>query len=211
MEADYALTQFAFEHERNSQATAQDDKLIVNFEMLPHLDKDASKKEGRPIFTTREYVTIIIPGDKNTVVRRPVWDMDKRRFPRQYAAFKNGQEQQVTGTPLEQVAWITRSQIEELKFFNVRTLEQLAGIPDFQAQKFMGIQTLKQKAADHIKLAKEQAPLMEMESKLRERDQKIAQQDEQLQQLSAQVEALMKLQEGRSSRKGKAREETEEE
>lgn len=190
-EASYDMTQFAMDGERG-RAFTQDEKLIVNFQMIPHLDKAASKEQGRPIYTSREYITILVPGDKNNVVKRPVWSQDTQRFPRQYAAFKNNQSQQVTGTPLETVPWITREQVEELKFFHMQTLEQLANCPDVHAQKFMGINSMRQRARDHIAAAKEQAPLAQLRAEVEKRDAQLKEQNDLIARLS---ERLSKLEE----------------
>lgn len=186
-EADYGTTQMAF---RDGRTSEQDAKLIVNFEMRPHLDKKRSSEEGRPIFTPKEYVTIIVPGDKNNVVCRPVWEKDKQRFPRQYQAFLNNHEQNVVGTPLEQVPWITREQVEELKFFHVRTLENLADMPDSNAQRFMGINKLRQRARDHIAAAKEAAPIAMLQEELRKRDATLNEMKALLEKQSAKIAAL---------------------
>jgi hypothetical protein len=167
LDAGYDVTSMAFDADRG-RAFTNDDKLIVAFHMEPVLDKAASKAEGRPIYVSKEFVRIIVPGDKNNIVNRPVWAQDLQRFPRQYAAFKANQSQDLSGTPLETVPWITREQVEELKYFNVRTLEQLANIPDVHAQKFMGINTLRVRARDAIAFAKEQAPIQALAEAKRE-------------------------------------------
>jgi hypothetical protein len=192
MEADYGTTAFAFDQERG-RANTEDDKLIVNFQLMPHPDQEASLKEGRPIFKMKEYVTIMVPGDKNNIVNRPVWKgRDDMRFARQYAAFKNNQSQEADGTPLEQVAWITRNQVEELKHFHVKTLEQLANLADVHAQRFMGINSMRTRARDQIAAAKEQAPLAQLRAEVTKREDQIKQQNE----LIAKLEArLVKLEE----------------
>lgn len=189
MEADYGATEMAFQGERGRQF-AQDDSLIVNFTMKPHLDKEASAAEGRPIYKPREYVTIMVPGDKNNTVNRPVWAQDLQRFPQKYAAFKNGQSQDVSGTPLETVPWLTREQVEEMKFFNIRTLEQLANCPDVHAQKFMGIHALRTRARDQIKAAKELQPLAALRTEVETRESQIKQQSELIQRLEARLKVL---------------------
>lgn len=185
-EADYGMTQMAFE-ESNRNGFDQDSKLFVSFSMRPHPDKTASLKEGRPIYSPREYVTIMVPGDKTNVVSRPVQDLDRRRFATKYAAFKAGNQDIASGTPLDTVPWVTREQVEELKYFNVRTLEHLADLADVHAQKFMGINALRQRARDAIALAKEQAPALRLTQELRERDDRIAAMEKRLAELAAQV------------------------
>lgn len=188
-EAEFSMTQMAMEESARG-GFDQDAKLFVAFSNKPHPDKDKSKLEGRPIFTPREYITIMVPGDKNNVINRPVQDLDKRRFANKYAAFKAGQSQDTSGTPLESVAWISREQVEELKFFNVRTLEHLASLADVHAQRFMGINALRQKARDAIQLAKENAPALRLTEELRQRDEKMAEMEKQMQEMAAKILAL---------------------
>lgn len=186
-EADMGMTQFAMEESQRS-GFDQDSKLFVHFYMHPHPDKEATAREGRPIFTSREYVSIIVPGDKLNIVRRPASDMDKRRFATKYAAFKAGNEQIANGTPLESVPWITREQVEELKYFHIRTLENLAELADSHAQRFMGIHKLRQKARDAIALAKENAPALRLAEETRKKDEQIAVLQKQINDLAALVE-----------------------
>lgn len=182
-EADLGLTQMAMEESQRG-GYDQDSKLFVHFYMHPHPDKEASAREGRPMFQSREYISIIVPGDKLNIVKRPAMDLDKRRFAQKYAQFKNGNEQVANGTPLETVPWISREQVEELKFFHVRTLEHLADMADVHAQKFMGIHRLRQKARDHIALAKEQAPALRLQEETRRKDEQIATLQKQLAELA---------------------------
>lgn len=187
-EADFGMTQMALEESQRGGFDL-DAKLFVVFSNKPHLDKEKSKVEGRPIYSPKEYVTIMVPGDKNNIVSRPVSDLERRRFASKYAAFKAGQQQAETGTPLETVAWISREQVEELKFFNVRSLEHLADLADMHAQRFMGINSLRQKARDAIALAKENAPALKLKEELRTRDAQIAEMQEQIRALMARIPA----------------------
>lgn len=188
LEADMGMTQMAME-ELQRNGFDQDSKLFVHFYMHPHQDKEASEKEGRPIFKPREYISIIVPGDKLNIVRRPVSDHERRRFAAKYAAFKSGTQELQNGTPLETVPWITREQVEEMKFFNIRTLEHLADMPDVHAQKFMGVHKLRQRARDHIALAKENAPALRLAEETRRKDEQIAALQKQLNDLAVRVEA----------------------
>lgn len=189
LEADYGATELAFAQENRGPGPG-DEKLVVMFHLHPHPDPEASAKEGRPMFKEKTYVTIMVPGDKNNIVRRPAWDRDFERFPQQYTRFKNNESQQQHGTPIETVAWLTRAQCEELKFFNVRTLENLANIPDHTAGKFMGINKLRQKARDAIERAKQDAPAAALQEAVRVRDERIGQLDAQVKTLATQIEAL---------------------
>lgn len=189
MDADYGMTEMAFDGDRGKQFS-QDSNLIVNFVTKPHPDQEASAREGRPMFKPREYVTIMVPGDKNTTVDRPVWAQDIQRFPKQYAAFKNNQDQGTGGTPMQTVPWVTREQVEELKFFNIRTLEQLANCPDVHAQKFMGINGMRQRARDQIAAAKELQPLAALRAEVQTRESELKKRDEVIARLEARLAKL---------------------
>ena len=171
-EATIEETAMAFTDGRQSE---EDKRLLVVFSSRAVQDKAASIEQGRPIYTEKDYVTIMVPGDKDSVVERPATDMDRQRFALQYAAFKQKRQQEtVSGTPLRAVTFISQAQAKELEYFNVYTVEQLAGIPDNQAAKIMGIQQLKQTATDFLAAAKDQSTLTKMREELSQRDEQIS-------------------------------------
>lgn len=170
-EAEYGLTDQALGRGNRAQADAH---LRVTFGMFPQIDQDASDKEGRPIYKEVEYITIMVPGERD-IVHRAAWKIDYDRFPQQYAAFKNKLSQDhAGGTPLKVVTWLSLGQVKELEYFNCFTLEQLASMPDSAAQKFMSINKLKQLAKDHLQAAKEAAPLTAMRAEMDKKDAEIA-------------------------------------
>lgn len=152
---------------------AGDEKLYVVFKLMPVLQQDASTDAGRPIYEDRECIEIRVPGDRDVIVRE-VQERDKFRFPRQWAAFKAGKGEAIVGTPLDAVPWLTRSQVEELGYFKIRTVEQLAELSDAHAQKFAGIQTLKARAKDFLAAAAGAAPAEKLRAELEQRDNEIA-------------------------------------
>jgi hypothetical protein len=81
-----------------------------------------------------------------SIVDRIASPDDKARFADHYAKFAAGQSEQVIGTRLEMVPWMTRSKVEEYKYFGILTVEQLAAAGDNVGQKFMGFQQDKQRA-----------------------------------------------------------------
>ena len=161
-----------FDHTLFEQGnTKGDEQLLVKFFIKPVKNAKKSLDEGRPIFDDIECIDIRVAGSRNGHVCRPARFNDKNRFPKHYAAFKNRSEAPLEGTPLIEWAVVTRSQAEELAFFNVKTVEQLAHMADTQAQKFMGINSLRQKAKDWLKEAKENAPALKLAEELRVRDE----------------------------------------
>lgn len=189
-EAEYGITAQAMQGMPGQQSENPDNRLRVQFSHFPQIDQEATAREGRPIYTDKEYIMIMIPGERD-VVHRPAWEKDYERFPQQYAAFKNKQNQDaVSGTPLKMIPWLTLGQVKELEFFNCVTLEQLANMPDSTANKFMQIQRLKQLAKDQLQVAKEAAPLTQMRAELDQRDSKILALETQLKAVMAKLETL---------------------
>lgn len=188
-EADLSTTSLALDR-MNGNRENPDDRLRINFTMFPELDQAETNKAGRPIYRETEYITIMVPGERD-VVHRAVWERDKERFPRQYAAFKsNANQEAVSGTPLKLVPWLTLGQVKELEYFNCVTVEQLAAMPDSTAQKFMAINKLKTLAKDYLQAAKEAAPLTAMRAEMDKKDSEIAAMANQLKLLAKKVEEL---------------------
>lgn len=129
---------------------ALDAKLHVQFYMRPIIQEAASEEARRPIYKDVEHVRIMIPGDKLNIVDRIASQDDRQRFAAQYAKFQAGQGQEVIGTRLEAVPWMTRSKVEEYKFFNIVTVEQLAACSDEVGGKFPSFQSDKRRAQEFL-------------------------------------------------------------
>lgn len=184
-----------FDHTLFEQGNNDGDKnLLVKFFNKPKKNDAKSLEAQRPIFDEVCYVDIRVAGKRDPLAVRPATMRDKQRFPRHYAAFEQRTEMPVDGTPLLEWGCMTRSQAEELAFANIKTVEQLATMPDGNAQKFMGGFAMKQKAKDWLEstadnagdlkykeladtTAKENA---ELKGKLEEQSNLIAQMSERL-------------------------------
>tara|TARA_R110000782_G_scaffold113444_4_gene203491 strand:+ start:381 stop:995 length:615 start_codon:yes stop_codon:yes gene_type:complete len=162
---------------------AGDSKLYVEFSRRPILQPGKSREEGRAIYQEVNYVRIYVPGDKGSVVERPVTEQDAYRFAERYAKWKAGQEEAVTGTPLSSLPTMSASKVEEYKYFKIVTVEQLAEANDNLGAKFMSFNQDKQRAAAFMLAAKEHAPIAAMNVELAKRD-------EQIETLKTMVEAL---------------------
>lgn len=155
--------------------------LLVKFFVRPRLDQAKTEAEGRPIYRDVDYIDIRIPGSSDNVVR-PATPMDKERFPRHYAAFRNRTSQEgVEGTLLSEWPMINRSQAEELAFFGVKTVEQLASMSDANGQQMrMGFMGLKRKAQEWLDKSSSTETLL---GKIEARDRKIEELTERLERL----------------------------
>ena len=150
-EADYSVTDMALG--RNSQAG--DENLLVRFYKHPMQDSAKTLEEGRPIFSEKDFIEIMIPGNKDSIIQRPASKLDINRFPRHWQAYQSRTSQDgMEGTPLEEWPGINRAQVEEFKFMNIRTVEQLATMSDANSQKFNGINSIRDKAKAYLESAK---------------------------------------------------------
>jgi hypothetical protein len=115
-----------------------------------------SRQEGRPIFEDREFVRILIPGDRRSMAVEPVGEAHQARWPREYEAFRAGREAPLEGTPLSEwpVSLMSPARVQELAYFNLRTVEQLAAVNDAQLQSLgMGARELRERARMWLEVA----------------------------------------------------------
>lgn len=158
----------------SAQVDPNDAKLIVQFYMAPMKDDKRSAEEGRDVYREEEFIAILVPGESAPGVNRPVWDGDRQRFRAKYEAWKAGKSAASEGTPLGMWPAVSKAQVAELNYFNIKTIEQLADLSDEKAMKFMGIQALKKQAQDFLAAAKSNAPLTKLRAELEQRDNEIA-------------------------------------
>jgi len=116
----------------------------IRFFLHAEQNQQRTEKEGRPIFDEHEMIEVHFPGGDKTCLRVEPKHIDA--YPEQYKAFKEGQEQPTSGTPLSEWSMITRSQVEELKFFGIKTVEQLSLITDEVKRKMSSLAPLVKKA-----------------------------------------------------------------
>jgi len=153
---------------------AADKSVYVKFYVRPVLDQEASDKEGRPIYVDKEYVEIRTPGNQTNIIQRPVTDMDRKRFAPAYREFRSGEVEQIIGTPLAEAPWITRSQVEELSYLRIKTLEQLSAVGDDVCTRIPGLFKLKQRAQNMVEKAEKDAPFIQMQAEYDQLKDKLA-------------------------------------
>jgi hypothetical protein len=176
----------------NESRFAADASLHIEFTRKPTMNVTLSKEQGRAVFEEEDFIRIHVPGDKLTVIERPVDEIDARRFADRYAKWKAGQGEAVTGTPINALPGMTQAKVEEYRYFKVLTVEQLAEAQDGLGAKFMSFHEDKRRAKAFLEVARGNAPLEKMQDELRERDVAI-------EEMKAQIAALQK-----ATMKGKA-------
>lgn len=173
---------------------ADDEKLLVKFEVRAVKNEFRSTKEGRPCYDDVDYIHIIIPGSRDISVY-PMDEVYKKRFRKRYDAWKASEENIAFaqgGTILAELPWMTKSQIAELNLANVYTVEQLADMSDTNARQFMGNFQLRERAKNFIAAAKGEAPMLKLQAELEQRDNHIEVLQRQVDELKTAFEQMQK-------------------
>lgn len=130
-------------------------KSIPQFYTEPTRNNFKSEQAGRPVFEDREFVRVLIVGDRRTQPVYEVTDEHRERWAREYAAFKAGQEPPLEGTPLANWPPIGAARAKEFALMNIKTVEQLAGVGDNIVQNLgMGGRELREQARVFLDVAR---------------------------------------------------------
>ena len=143
-----------------------------------------SKQNGKEEGEYRDFVMIICPGQPKSEVHREVKDQDKREYPNEWAAYKEGKEQRLSGTPVELLPGLDKGRADSLKAIYVYTIEQLAEASEPAKRMIgMGANELVQRAQAYLQ--KNSAEVTALRQELTKKDQVLAE-------LKARLEALEK-------------------
>jgi hypothetical protein len=154
-----------------------DERLRIRFFKKAMPDPVKSVEEGRPIFVERDYIQINSPGDRSNVIVKPVKPGGgyALRFAKQYDHWKATQtNMEAEGTPLEIWGKMSLSQIEEYRYFGIRTVDHLANLRDDVMLKIPGSADLKRRAQAFVQLAKEEAPIKKLQEEIESRDTELS-------------------------------------
>lgn len=160
----------------------------VSFSREKVLNRRESALQSKRIYNEVEYVTIISPGNKETVIHQPATEFHKWRFPMEFEAFRLGKEQAVPGTPIEAWDILSDEQIKDLKHHNLQTIEQVARIADGVSGPLRAFVTLKLKARAWVEQHGQKANQSEMDKIKAEHAAQMAEMQRKLDQVLAMVE-----------------------
>jgi hypothetical protein len=184
-----------YDHDKTYEDGKQfsdDDKLYVKFEVRAVRNEFKSNQEGRPIFYDQEYIQIIVPGSRD-ISTFPLDDHYKGRFRKAYDKWKaNTEATTIDGTLLSELPWLSKSQIAELNYSNIHTVEQLANLSDANALKFMGNHSMRERAKNYLAAAAGEAPMLKLQAELEQRDNHIQVLTRKVEELTAAFEKLDK-------------------
>ena len=164
----------------------------VRFFMLPIQNEANTKKHGRPMYDDLEMCEVRFPGVKDKIVHAPAHEVFKSvrdpvsgeineityaiQYSDLYRAFKAGEVQQVSGTPLAELPFLTASMRLMLKALNIHTAEALASL-DGQPLKSLGMggRELKTQAQTYIENATGSADVVRMAALIAAQEERIKQ------------------------------------
>lgn len=177
-----------------------DSILSVWFLSKPIQNNFRTVKEGRPIFEDVIYIHIEAPGDRASIIERPIYDQDKERFPLQWAAWQNkhGEDAREMGTPLSAWPILTAAQAEELKAIKFRTVESIAGASDAALQKIgmvagMAPHAFRQRAQNFLAVAQDSAFAEKKDAELKAAQEREGKMAAEMQALKEQVARLTEI------------------
>lgn len=84
----------------------------------------------------KDYCKIVFPGNKLTVWNQPAREQDKRRFAREWMLYEQGKDQLHGQTMLDAWGAVDAGSIEIYNANNIKTVEQLAALPDGNMNHF---------------------------------------------------------------------------
>lgn len=177
-----------YKREVQNEAKSYGYKVVDNDGKIVH----EVKGEGRPIFDEVDYVEIVVPGDKTSQADRPATfcgdpedlkhpdrvraqcrlherpdQCDVHRFFDEFKLYKDGEKDQTTGTSLKNWPGVPRGVVEELAYFKVYTVEQLAELNDSNAQRFFAH---RERARTYLKTAEKVAVASDLRAELDAKD-----------------------------------------
>jgi hypothetical protein len=160
--------------------------------MHPEHQPAASASAGRQIFKDVVYVRIQPPGERLNIIDRPATESDAKRWPLQWAAFKQNQMQVPDGTPIEQLYPDKPAIAATLRAYGVHTIEMCAELSGNAIDNVgMGCQTYVNDARKYIEISNKGVSSTEMRREIEKRDREIARLKDNIGVLQGQVDKLV--------------------
>lgn len=151
-----------------------DTSMVVMFFLKPIRNAAKSAEEGRPWFDDKVFVRIHPPGERLNIIEREANDSDKRRFPMQWAQYRENAPQTADGTPIDMLFADKPSVAAMLKASGVHTVEQCAKLSAHAIETIgMGAQQWVNDAQRYLEVADKGVKASQLKRALDEKDQKI--------------------------------------
>jgi hypothetical protein len=168
--------------------------MVVMFYTRPTHSPGKSAENGRPFFEDKTFVRIAPPGERLNIVDREANESDKRRWPVQWAQFKENKEQIPDGTPIDMLYPDHPSIGAMLKASRVYTIEICAELSGNAIEEIgMGVQRYVNDAQKYLTMAEKGAKTSQFRRQMEELENKMRGLEHQIDLLKAENNKLMEV------------------
>lgn len=151
-----------------------DKGMFAAFYNRPMHNPAKSTAEGRPVHENKIFIRVHPPGERWNIVDRPANDSDRRRWPAQWNAFQQNQEQVPEGTPIDLLYPENPAVAATMRANHCHTIEQCADLSGPAIENIgMGAQRYVNDAQKYLKAANKGVGVVQMRRELEERDSQI--------------------------------------
>jgi hypothetical protein len=160
-------------------------------------DPIASRANGRRICKGMDYVRIQPPGERLTVIDRPVTEDDKRRWSQQWYQYANNHQQTPDGTPIDML-WPDHPEVgDNLRACGVHTIEQCAQLSADALQSIgMGAQEYQTRAQRYLEQSQKGVTFQKFNAEIASLEQKNRLLQTQLEQVMAENKRILEMLQG---------------
>lgn len=165
-------------------------KVVMFYNRSVH-NPSKSKELGRPTYEDKVFVRVHPPGERLNIVDRPATGEDSRRWPTQWAQFRQNAEQIPDGTPIGMLYPQTPSIADTLRANGVFTIEQCANLSGHAIDNIgMGAQEWVNAAVKYLEVSNKGVKGSKLQAELDKRDGEIRVLKTQVDELKVMVEKL---------------------
>lgn len=151
-----------------------DSSMVVMFYLRDVHNPSKSVEFNRPFFDDKVFVRIHPPGERLNIIDREASDVDKRRFPMQWAQFKENAPQVSDGTPVDMLFPASPATAAALKASGVHTVEQCADLSAHAIENIgMGAQQWVNTAKRYMEVANKGVKASQLKYELDKKDLEI--------------------------------------
>lgn len=124
-------------------------------------DEQGSEDAGIPIFKSSLYIKKRVPNSRD-VYDQPVKNTDHTKYPDLFKIFEEGGSVSIEGTPLEEWALLSISDVETLKALNIYTVQNAAELNETSLHRLpVGLRSINVKAKKWLSQGSELETLKE--------------------------------------------------
>lgn len=172
---DYTFNQHGIAFDWGNMPSHRGPRQLVAFYPKAVLDMQQTRLEGRPVYEKQEYITVQMPGEILQIIDKPATDLDRSRWPQQYAAYKNSSNYVPEGTPVDLLFPTSPEIVATLKSHGIHVIEDLVSLtPNGIQQIGLGCQEWINKGNEYLAMAKQGVDFHQIEQLKKKHEQELA-------------------------------------